>query len=102
MNARITATVTRKKFPKKLFAFLSIIASTPTLAWDGYDWERGSFVEIGKGNLVRDGREIEYYDYGSGGYKWADVESIRSYGSSVEIEIYDHDSGEYRTFEMDR
>ena len=62
MNARITATVTRKKFPKKLFAFLSIIASTPTLAWDGYDWERGSFVEIGKGNLVRDGREIEYYD----------------------------------------
>ena len=32
-------------------------------AWDGYDYESGSYVEIEKGNLVRDGEEIEYYDY---------------------------------------
>jgi hypothetical protein len=35
-------------------------------------------------------------------YKYGDVESIESYGSSVEVEIYDSDTGEYRTFEMDR
>lgn len=71
-------------------------------AWDGYDYESGSDVEIEKGNLVRPGEEIEYYDYGSGEYRYGDVESIQSYGSSVEVEVYDHESGEYRTFEMER
>lgn len=55
-----------------------------------------------KGNLVRPGREIEYYDHGSGEYRYGDVESINSCGSSVELEVYDYETGEYRTFEMDR
>lgn len=70
-------------------------------AWDGYDSEAGSDIEIEKGNLVRPGQEIEYFDYGSGEYKQADVESINRYGGSVEVEVYDSDSGEYRTFEME-
>ena len=101
MKAKMTVTATKKKPVKIFIAFLTVIVSTSSFAWDGYDWDRGSFIEIGKGNLVRDGREIEYYDYGSGGYKSADVDSIRRYGSSIEIEIFDHESGEYRTFEMD-
>lgn len=72
-----------------------------TLAWDGYDYESGNYVEIEKGNLVREGEEIEYYDYKSGEYRYADVENIESNGSGAEIEIYDHQSGEYRTFDMD-
>ena len=79
-----------------------LLFTITSYAWDGYDYDRGSYVEIEKGNLVRPGREIEYYDYGSGEYKYGDVESINSYGSSVEVEIYDSDTGEYRTFEMDR
>ncbi|NVZ10250.1 DUF5334 family protein [Allochromatium humboldtianum] len=79
-----------------------LLFTATTHAWDGYDYDRGSYVEIEKGNLVRPGREIEYYDYGSGEYKYGDVESINSYGSSVEVEVYDSDAGEYRTFEMDR
>ena len=71
------------------------------LAWDGYDWEAGSFVEIEDGNLVREGEEIEYYDYGTGEYKNVEVESIESTGGSVEIEVYDYESGEYKTLEMD-
>ena len=48
-----------------VFAFLS----SPANAWDGYHWESGSYVEIDKGNLVREGRDIEIYDYGTGEYR---------------------------------
>jgi hypothetical protein len=51
--------------------------------------------EVDKDNLVRQGNEIEYYDYG-------EVELVNSYGSSVEVEIYDYNTGEYHTFEMNR
>ena len=88
------------KCPTILFiAFLS--APLPTLAWDGYDYESGSQVEIDKGNLVREGEEIEYYDYGSGEYRSGEVQDIQSSGSGADVEIYDHESGEYRTFEME-
>jgi len=87
-----------KKF---VIPILIILFSFPAFAWDGYDYERGSYIEIEKGNLVRPGEEIEYYDYGSGEYRYGDVESINRSGSIIEIEIYDHETGEYRTFEME-
>lgn len=74
----------------------------PAQAWDGYDYEKGTYVEIEKGNTVRRGKEIEFYDYNAGEYRYGDVESIRDRGSSVEVEVYDQESGEYRTFEMDK
>lgn len=80
---------------------LALTLSVPAFAWDGYDYESGSHVEIDDGNLVRQGREIEIYDYGTGEYSDVEVESIRRYGSSVEVEVYDYDTGEYRTLEMD-
>ncbi len=84
-----------------LFLSLSLI-SISAFSWNGYDYDKGSYIEIEKGNLVREGEEIEYYDYESGEYKYGEVESINSYGSSVEVEVYDSDTGEYRTFQMDR
>ena len=67
-------------------------------SWDGYDYDKGSHVTIEKGNLVREGREIEYYDYGDGRYKSGTVESIDSSG---DIEVYDNETGESRQFDMD-
>lgn len=84
-----------------LLAIACLSAPVFALAWDGYDYESGSYVEIDKGNLVRDGEEIEYYDYGSGEYRTGEVQDIQSSGSGAEVEVYDYDSGEYRTFEMD-
>ena len=80
---------------------LLIGALGPSFAWDGTDTETGQSVEIGKGNLVRPGRDIEVYDYGAGEYRDVTVESIRRYGSTVEVEVYDYESGEYRTLEME-
>jgi len=33
------------------------------MAWDGYDYESGSSVEIEDGNQVRSGKPIEIYDH---------------------------------------
>jgi hypothetical protein len=62
---------------------------------------KGAYIEIEKGNRVRKGEEIEYYDYDSGEYRTGYVESVERSGSSVDVEVFDHDSGEYRTFDMD-
>lgn len=67
------------------------------IAWDGFDYEKGSYIEIEKGNLVREGETIEIYDYSDGTYKEVEVESV----NSDEVEVYDSESGEYRTFEME-
>lgn len=87
---------------RNLIIIFSILALTsPAAAWDGYDYESGNYVEIEKGQLVRPGREIEYFDYDKGEFRYGDVESIRDSGSSVEVEVYDQESGEYRTLEME-
>ena len=86
---------------KKSICFACLFAAA-CLAWDGYDWDSGSYVEIGKGNLVRSGRDIEIYDYGDGRYKDVEVQSIRkTYSGKVEVEVYDPQSHKTRTLEMD-
>lgn len=84
-----------------LFALALALMASTAFAWEGYDYDKGSHVEIGEGNLVREGETIEIYDYGSGEYKDVEVNSIYDNGSSVEVEVYDYDSGEYRTLDMD-
>lgn len=86
----------------RVLLIMAILFVTNLFSWNGYDYNEGSYVEIEKGNLVRSGREIEYYDYKDGEYKSAEVDSIRSYGSSVELNVIDSDTGEMRTFEMDK
>jgi len=85
------------------YLYLSISLMLPGLAhaWDGYDYESGTYVEIEKGNLVRPGREIEVYDYGKGEYRNVEVQSITGTGSGAEVEVYDYETGETRTLEMD-
>lgn len=88
----------------RIVAFAALAAAAvagPVQAWDGYDYGTGNYVEIGPGNLVRSGNDIEFYDYESGEYRNGTVEDINRTGSTVEIEIYDQETGEYRTFEME-
>ena len=71
------------------------------IAWEGYDYESGNYVEIGKGNLVRKGKMIEIYDYKDGKYKEVEVQSIKRHGNKVEVEVYDYNNNKYRTLNMD-
>ena len=91
------------KLPSKLIVTIlaCLVIPVSTHAWDGYDYDKGNYVEIEKGNLVRSGNEIEIYDYGTGEYHDVEVESINRSGSTVEIDVYDHNTGEHRTIEMD-
>lgn len=82
-------------------AVVLLTVSAPASCWSGYDWEKGTYVEIEKGQLVRSGRSIEIYDSDKGDYKEVEVESIRRRGNKVEVEVFDNESGEYRSLEMD-
>jgi hypothetical protein len=84
-----------------VFAILFFVITSDANAWDGYDYEKGAYIEIEKGNLVREGETIEIYDYNDGEYKDVDVESIENYGSTVEVEVYDPETGETRILEME-
>lgn len=84
-----------------LCACFVLCFSSPVFAWDGYDYEKNSNIEIGDGNLVRSGNTIEIYDYGDGSYKDVEVESVYDTPGGVNVEVYDSDSDTYRTFEME-
>lgn len=86
---------------KRVLMFLLLAASFSSAAWDGYDYDNGSNIEIDKGNLVRQGSDIEYYDYSSGEYRTGEVQSVERSGSSVEVEVQDSETGEIRTFDME-
>jgi len=91
-----------KMIQSLLFAFVMLFfVISNANAWDGFDYEKGAYVEIEKGSLVREGETIEIYDYNDGEYKDVDVESIENYGSIVEVEVYDSETGETRIFEME-
>lgn len=86
---------------KILFLLIVTLAPCQSLAWDGYDYEKGTEVGIEEGNLVRSGSSIEIYDYEEGEYRDVEVEDVRSAGyGRVEVDVYDYESGEYRTLEM--
>jgi hypothetical protein len=84
-----------------MILFFVLFLSAPALAWEGYDRERNAFIGIEKGNLVRPGEMIEYFDDDEGRYYQGVVKSIERYGHSVKLEVYDFESGETRTFDMD-
>ena len=77
-----------------------ILLSTNSMAWDGYDQD-GNSVEIEKGNLVREGLDIEVYNDGDNEYHNVTIDNITRSGNTVEIEGYDNDTDEYITLEMD-
>ena len=88
---------------KKTFAALMLVllSCVPAMAWDGFDSDSGSSVEIEQGNLVRSGQTMEYFDHSTGDYSTGEVIDVTRYGNSVEVEVYDLNSGENRTFDMD-
>jgi len=78
-----------------------LVTASPALAWDGFDYNSGGYVEIEKGNLVRPGMDIEIYDYNTGNYHDVTVDSIQGSGAGVEVNVYDNTLGDYRTLDMD-
>lgn len=85
----------------RLLLIFIVCLSSPVLAWDGYDWDSGNYVEIESGNLVREGRDIEIYDWETNDYHDVEVIDMRDTYDGVELEVYDYDTGEYRYLDME-
>ena len=92
----------KKKISILLFVLICFLFPQQLIAWDGYDYDKGAYIEIEKGNKVRAGETIEIYDYGTGEYKDVEVDSVNRSGNSVEIEVTDSETGETRTLDMDK
>ena len=66
---------------EKLLLIVLCITTLPCFSWDGYDYDRGDYIEIERGNLVRVGNDIEIYDYSTGTYKDVEVQSFLLWAS---------------------
>ncbi len=81
----------------KKFLIIFYFLFSPAFAWNGYNLETGSFIEIYKGQLVRAGAEIEIFNYSTGEYEYREVD----YVDDNTIETFDYETGKYETFYMD-
>jgi hypothetical protein len=91
----------KKKFTTVLFTFFSIVIFTnPTLAWTGYDYDNKTEIEIGPGNLVREGMMIQFYDSKIDNYQTAKVLFMDSVAGGTRLQIKDLESKKERTFIM--
>ena len=86
---------------KQIFITILLMISFSASAWDGYDWERGNYVEITEGLDVSEGDVIEIYDYEYGDYRQVEVTDVTDTYSGVEVEVYDHNLGEIRYLDME-
>ena len=68
-------------------------------AWDGYDYESDSYIEIKDKDSVAPGNDVAIYDHSDGFYHEVYVISVKRDGAVI-IEVFDYDDGNYREFEM--
>jgi hypothetical protein len=87
---------------KKYKIFLFVILFCPNLAnaWSGHDYEKNSPIEIGSGNLVREGSIIDFFDDGDGKYHNGKVLIMQSISGGTEITVEDFTIKKQRTFIM--
>lgn len=86
--------------------FCAIFASfflniNPALAWNGYDYDNKTSIEIGPGNLVREGSMIQFYDSKKDNYVTAKILFMDSVAGGTRIQLEDLDSKKERTFIME-
>ena len=78
-----------------------ILLSDNCFAWLGYDRLNGSEIEIGSGNLVREGEIIKFYDWDKEEDRKAEVMSLENLFSGSRLEIYDYVESKIRVFDME-
>jgi hypothetical protein len=69
-------------------------------AWSGYDYETKTEIDIGQGNLVREGNFIEFYDSKDDNFHSAKINFMQSSAGGVEVSIIDLDTKKERNFIM--
>ncbi len=83
-----------------LSTFLSTCWISKSIAWDGYDYANKVEIEIGPGNLVREGLIIQFYDGIDNSHHPAQVLLVESVPGGTRLEIKDLDRKKKRVFIM--
>jgi len=69
-------------------------------AWSGYDYETKTEIDIGQGNLVREGNFIEFYDSKDDNFHSAKINFMQLSAGGVEVSVIDLDTKKERNFIM--
>jgi hypothetical protein len=89
-------------FPKNIIIVCYFLLNiNDCFAWTGYDHSNGSEIEIGSGNLVREGETIKFYDWDKEEDHNAEVRVVDYLFNSTRLEIYDYIEQKVRVFDMD-
>jgi hypothetical protein len=95
-------TILQKKFFLFIIflIFITFLNSPKSIAWTGYDYFSKTEIDIGVGNLVREGNLIQFYDSKDDNFRTAKVVSIQSVAGGTEVIVFDLDSKKERQFIM--
>ena len=81
------------------FTFL-FLAINHANAWDGYDYDNKTAIEIPEGNLVREGLVIQFYDSKIDNFRTAKILFVDGVAGGTRIQLMDLDKKKERTFIM--
>ena len=88
-----------KIFLSSLLIYLSFFIKKAQ-AWSGYDYETKTEIDIGQGNLVREGSLIQFYDSKDDNFHTAKINFMQSSAGGVELNLLDLDTKKERNFVM--
>jgi hypothetical protein len=83
-----------------IFFLIFFLNQDFAFAWNGYDYDNKADVEIGPGNLVREGLVIQFYDAKDDNYHTAKVLFMDSVAGGTRIQLNDLDAKKERTLIM--
>ncbi len=88
----------------KIFLTSSIISlsffATKAQAWSGYDFETKTEIDIGQGNLVREGSLVQFYDSKDDNFHTARINFMQASAGGIEMNLLDLDTKKERNFVM--
>ena len=88
----------------KIFLTSSIISlsffAKKAQAWSGYDYDTKTEIDIGQGNLVREGSLIQFYDSKDDNFHTARINFMQSSAGGIEMNLLDLDTKKERNFVM--
>ena len=85
-----------------IFFSLTLIMPQNVFAWAGYEEFTNIAIDIPPGNLVREGREIDIFDFSTNKYHQAEVIFLDDIFSGTRLEVKDLETNEKRIFYMER
>ncbi|MDA7705749.1 DUF5334 family protein [Rickettsiales bacterium] len=83
------------------FFIIFFLNISPSFAWIGYEKDSTNMMEIGSGNLVREGLVIEFFDFNENKMHEAEVTQMQDDGNMIELTLFDVDLQKKRIFLME-